>query len=138
MYEVLVIGGGQVGSYVAGELAGMGHRVVVLEKKERLGEMVCCTGIISQECLNYFNINHDLILRPLNKARLFLMVEYIQASRVRGICFKKGLIEPKGIILLKPSTTSKLILFFDLFFKVTTLTKLPTVVLGKVKYLTEK
>ena len=36
MYDVAVIGGGPVGSYVAYKLAEMGHGVVVLEQKPRL------------------------------------------------------------------------------------------------------
>ena len=48
MYDVIVIGGGPVGSYTAYKLAGMGYDVVVLEQKEGIGENVCCTGIISR------------------------------------------------------------------------------------------
>ncbi len=48
--DVLVIGGGPVGSYVAHELASMAHEVVVLERGDRPGKKVCCTGIISREC----------------------------------------------------------------------------------------
>jgi len=70
-YDVIVVGGGPVGSYVAYKLAGMGHEVVVLEQKERLGEKVCCTGIISQECVSSFAIDGDVILRRVNSARLF-------------------------------------------------------------------
>ncbi len=71
MYDVAVIGGGPVGSQVAYKLAGMGHRVVVVEQKRRLGEPVCCTGIISQECVNSFAIDESVILRQANSARVF-------------------------------------------------------------------
>ena len=71
MYDVAVIGGGPVGSRVASRLAGMGHRVVVLEQKERAGEGVCCTGIVSQECTRTFAIEDDLILREVVSATLF-------------------------------------------------------------------
>ena len=70
-YDVIVVGGGPVGSYVAYKLAGMGYGVVVLEQKPRLGERVCCTGIISQECVSSFAIDGDVILRRVNSARLF-------------------------------------------------------------------
>ena len=69
--DVLVIGGGPVGSYVAHELASMAHEVVVLEQKERLGLEVCCTGIISQQCVSDFAIDDDVILKRLNSARIF-------------------------------------------------------------------
>ena len=70
MHDVIVVGGGPVGSYVAYKLAGMGHDVVVLEKKEKLGGRVCCTGIISQECVNSFAIDDNVILNRVNSARL--------------------------------------------------------------------
>ncbi len=71
MYDVVVAGGGPVGSYVAYKLAGLGYKVVVLERKQRLGEQVCCTGIISQECISSFAVDDNVILRQLNSARLF-------------------------------------------------------------------
>ena len=71
MYDVIVIGGGPVGSYVAYKLAGMGHEVMVLERKQSIGESVCCTGIIGQECVSSFAIEDNVILRPVNSAKLF-------------------------------------------------------------------
>ncbi|MFC1990960.1 NAD(P)/FAD-dependent oxidoreductase [Chloroflexota bacterium] len=70
LHDVIVVGGGPVGSLVACKLAGMGHEVMVLERKQRVGEQVCCTGIIGQECVNSFGIK-DAILRQVNSARLF-------------------------------------------------------------------
>lgn len=71
MYDVAVVGGGPVGSYTAGKLVGMGHRVVVLEAKERPGWKVCCTGLIGRECASTFGIDDRVILRWINGARLF-------------------------------------------------------------------
>jgi len=71
VYDVIVIGGGPVGSYAAYKLAGMGHKVMVLERKQRIGEPVCCTGIIGQECVSSFAIEDKVILRPVNSAKLF-------------------------------------------------------------------
>ena len=68
---MVVIGGGPVGSYVAYKLAEMGYGVAVVERKGRLGEPVCCTGIISQECVSSFAIDDSVILRWVNSARLF-------------------------------------------------------------------
>ncbi len=71
MYDVAVIGGGPVGSQVAYGLAGMGYEVVVLERKGKLGEPVCCTGIISRECVDSFAIDEDVIFKSVNSAKLF-------------------------------------------------------------------
>ncbi len=71
MYDVVVIGSGSVGSYVAYKLAGMGYGVVVLEQYKQAGEQVCCTGIISQECVSSFAVDSSVVLRKVNSARLF-------------------------------------------------------------------
>ncbi|MFH0847657.1 MAG: NAD(P)/FAD-dependent oxidoreductase [Chloroflexota bacterium] len=70
MLDVIVVGGGPVGSQVAYELASLGHKVAVLEQRERLGE-VCCTGVVSLECVQNFAIPEELILRRVAGARLF-------------------------------------------------------------------
>lgn len=71
MYDVIVVGASPVGSHVAYKLAGMGYGVVVLEQKERLGDRVCCTGIIGQECVSSFAVDENVILRCANSAKLF-------------------------------------------------------------------
>ncbi len=71
LYDAVVIGGGPVGSYVAYKLARVGYGVVVLEQKERLGEQVCCTGIIGRECVSSFAVDDSVILRQANSAKLF-------------------------------------------------------------------
>ena len=50
MYDVIIIGGGPTGSYVAYKLAGMGYDVVVLEQKETpgLGAKIDSSGFRSQ------------------------------------------------------------------------------------------
>jgi len=71
LHDVIVIGGGPAGSRVAYKLAEAGYEVVVLERKGRTGESVCCAGIIGRECLNSFDIDNSVILRQANSARLF-------------------------------------------------------------------
>jgi digeranylgeranylglycerophospholipid reductase len=68
--DAIIIGGGPAGSYTADKLAEKGHRVMVLERNRRIGDSVCCTGIISQECANAFAIADGVILRWVNSARL--------------------------------------------------------------------
>ena len=71
MYDVIVVGGGPIGSYMAYKLAGAGYRVVVLERKRDVGEPVCCAGIIGQECVDAFNIDGNVVLRWVNGAELY-------------------------------------------------------------------
>ncbi len=71
MFDVAVVGGGPVGSRIAGELAGRGYGVKVLERKEWVGKGVCCTGIVGRECVDAFAIDERLVQRWVNGARLF-------------------------------------------------------------------
>ncbi len=71
MYDVLIVGGGLVGSYIAYRLADKGYSAAVAERKPQSGQKVCCTGIISQECADTFGIDEKTILRRVNSATLF-------------------------------------------------------------------
>jgi len=90
LYDVAIVGGGPVGSHIAYRLAGMGYQVVVLERKRRLGERVCCTGIIGKECVDSFGIDDNVILRWVNSVRLFS-----PSGRLLGL--RRG--EPQACIL---------------------------------------
>ena len=70
MYDVIVVGAGPIGSYAALRLAELGYQVIVLEQKEEPGENICCTGIVSAECLDTFNLD-AAILREVKSARFF-------------------------------------------------------------------
>ena len=69
-YDVIVVGAGPAGSHVAHELASAGHSVAVLEQKAAPGIDVCCTGIISAQCLELLDPGQDVILRRVNSAKL--------------------------------------------------------------------
>lgn len=71
MFDTIVVGSGPIGSYVAYKLAEKGHKILVLERRQRTGESACCTGIISQECVNTFSIEERVILRQVKSASLF-------------------------------------------------------------------
>jgi len=65
------VGGGLVGCRAAYRLAKDGHQVAVLEKSPSVGGPVCCTGIVSRECLKHFNIPPELVLKELKSASIF-------------------------------------------------------------------
>ena len=70
MYDVVIIGAGPCGSHTAQSLSRLGYRVVVVEKNAQPGDNVCCTGIVSQECLNAFAFDDSLVLRQTSSAKL--------------------------------------------------------------------
>ncbi len=70
-YDVIVVGGGPSGSQVAYKLAGMGYIVGVVEKKATLNGDVCCTGLVSRECVDKFSIPEGVIHRWVSGAKLY-------------------------------------------------------------------
>jgi digeranylgeranylglycerophospholipid reductase len=67
-YDVIVVGAGPAGSYMAYELASSGHTVAVFEQKGAPGLNACCTGIISTECLQSMDLGKDVILTEVKSA----------------------------------------------------------------------
>jgi geranylgeranyl reductase family protein len=70
MHDVIVAGAGPVGSRVAERLAGLGHGVLVIDRKPEISAPVCCTGIVSEECVRAFSIEETVILRHARSARV--------------------------------------------------------------------
>jgi digeranylgeranylglycerophospholipid reductase len=70
-YDVIIVGAGPTGSYMAYELASLGHSVAVFEEKSASGLNICCTGIISTECFQSLDIGTDVILTKVNSAKFF-------------------------------------------------------------------
>jgi len=71
MYDVLVVGGGPVGSQAAFRLSTAGYHVAVVEKKADFQTTVCCTGIISEECFLKYNIDPAVVFRHVRSANIF-------------------------------------------------------------------
>lgn len=69
LHDIIIIGAGPSGSYIARRLSHLGYSVVVVEKNLRLGDDICCTGILSQECLKTFSLDNGLVLREASSAR---------------------------------------------------------------------
>ncbi|MDD5189716.1 MAG: NAD(P)/FAD-dependent oxidoreductase [Dehalococcoidales bacterium] len=68
--DVAVIGGGPVGSQTAYKLSQMGYRVLVFEKRPAFPAHICCTGIVSRECVETYEIPTSVIYRQANGATL--------------------------------------------------------------------
>jgi len=99
LYDVIIVGAGPAGSYIAYELASSGHGVAVFEEKSASGLNVCCTGIISTECFQSLHLHTDMILRKVNSAKFFspsgrclrLQTEKVQAFVVNRLLLDKAL-----------------------------------------------
>ncbi len=69
-HDVLVAGGGPIGSYSALALARRGHRVLVFERQAEVGQGGCCTGIVGKECLDRFPDADNAVIADVSSARL--------------------------------------------------------------------
>ena len=71
LYEIAIVGAGPIGSYLANRLVTLGHKVIVIEKKQAAGQGVCCTGIISKECYDLLSVADNIVIRKANSAKFF-------------------------------------------------------------------
>jgi digeranylgeranylglycerophospholipid reductase len=69
LHDIIIIGAGPSGSRIAQRLSHLGYRVLVVEKNAQPGDDICCTGILSQECLRAFAIDNGLVLRQASSAK---------------------------------------------------------------------
>jgi digeranylgeranylglycerophospholipid reductase len=69
LHDIIVIGAGPSGSRIAQRLSNLGYSVVVVEKGVRPGDDICCTGLLSQECLRAFALDNGLVLRQASSAK---------------------------------------------------------------------
>jgi geranylgeranyl reductase family protein len=99
LYDVIIVGAGPAGSYIAYELASSGHDVAVFEEKSASGLNTCCTGIISTKCFQSLDLGTDVILTKINSAKFFspsgrclrLQTENVLAYVVNRLLLDKAL-----------------------------------------------
>ena len=69
--DVLVVGGGPIGSAIARDIAKSGYRVIVLEEDSEIGKPVRCSGIVSPKLVPLANVSDEIVLNELSCAYLY-------------------------------------------------------------------
>ncbi len=99
--DVLVVGGGPIGSAVAKDIAKKGYKVVVLEEDSEIGKPVKCSGIVSPKLISLANVSEEIMLNELSTAyihtisgkKLFIGDDEVRAVVIDREKFDKQLAE---------------------------------------------
>src|SRR5881394_114689 len=67
--DVLIVGGGPGGLFLAARLADRGVRTLVCEEHARVGDPVHCTGVLSAESFSTFDLPECATLNQLTAVR---------------------------------------------------------------------
>ena len=62
-YDIAVVGGGPIGSFVAQQLASKGRQVAVLEEHKIIGEPIHCAGLVTKRVLDITKCSQDKIVQ---------------------------------------------------------------------------
>ena len=96
MYDVLVVGGGPIGSYTAYQLADLGFEVILMEEDDEVGKNVICTGVISTEAFQRFNLPKRSIISEIETMTFFspssVAIDYTPSSTL-ALVIDRGLFD---------------------------------------------
>ncbi len=70
-YDLVVIGGGPIGSTLAKEVAKAGKKVLIVERKKNIGYPNHCSGMVSREFVKEFPLKENLILNRIKGSKVF-------------------------------------------------------------------
>ena len=87
--DVLIVGGGPGGLFLAGRLAGQGVRTLVCEEHARVGDPVHCTGVLSSDSFGRFDLPASATLNHLTDVRFVspggIPVDYTTSSPIATV-----------------------------------------------------
>ncbi len=101
MYDILVVGGGPIGSYTGYQLADLGFKVILMEEDDEVGKNVICTGVISTEAFQRFNLPKESIISEIKTITFFspssVIIDYTPSSTLAFVVdrslFDRGILE---------------------------------------------
>ena len=64
-YDVIVIGGGPIGSVAAREAAKAGSRTLLVERRSKIEGPIACTGLVSPHTLSVLGVSSKSVLRKI-------------------------------------------------------------------------
>jgi geranylgeranyl reductase family protein len=89
LVDVLIVGGGPGGLFLAAKLAAQGVRTVVCEEHSRVGDPVHCTGVLSSDSFGRFDLPSSATLNHLTDVRFVspsgIPVDYATASPIATV-----------------------------------------------------
>jgi geranylgeranyl reductase family protein len=56
-YDVVVVGGGPIGGFVAKKIASSGYNIALFEEHKKIGEPLKCAGLVTPRVFNYFDVH---------------------------------------------------------------------------------
>jgi len=62
-YDAIIVGGGPIGGYVAGEIASKGFKVAIFEKNKQIGEPLKCAGLVTSRVFDYVDISKESVVQ---------------------------------------------------------------------------
>ena len=119
-YDVIIVGAGPIGGYLASKLAGKKISVLMLEEHSQIGRPFQCAGLVNPQAMEAVNLHHT-VLSSIWGARLYspsgISVEIGNPNQIRtwSVCrklFDEAIVERalnRGCHILLESTPTNAI-----------------------------